>query len=138
MIDIKELRIGNWVLNAFGKPVKIYDIISKRNTTGYATETLSPIPLTAEILEKVGFKKKLIGEDICYLKPYKRPLDEHARHDIVLISFDAVSGGKTSIFAVAIREYYRDFQFAITSIKYVHQLQNLYFALTGQELEINL
>ena len=34
--------------------------------------------------------------------------------------------------------YWMDFNWDTIEIKYLHQLQNLYFSLSGEELEINL
>ena len=66
-----------------------------------------PIPLTEGWLLKFGFEKKIGWDDLIY----------HVKNNVDLYEF--LSG----------YEYY-DFH-----IKHVHQLQNLYFALTGEELK---
>ena len=113
MIAINELRFNNWVLDGFGNPVQILDIISEGNTSGYKLATLSPIPLSPEILEKAGF-----------------------RYDGYVWDTDKVVFGdyKDGV------HYCNGFSIGNKGIKieFVHQLQNLYFALTGQELTINL
>lgn len=80
-------------------------------------ENLRPVPLTPEILEKCG-AVKVEGEwqfkvAICALWISFRFHASHCYSEIGGIYL----GGQ---------------------IKYVHQLQNLYFALTGTELEVKL
>jgi hypothetical protein len=75
----------------------------------YATRDYSPIPLTPEILKKAGF---IISEAV-------------AEADIIELNrapyyFELKTGNEKVV------------------IKYLHQLQNSFFALTGQELEINM
>lgn len=71
-------------------------------------EDYEPIPLTEEWLEKSGFKST-----VEWLLKYKN-------NSTLLVS--DVKYGFQNI--------------PIQKIKYVHQLQNLYFALTGEELTI--
>jgi len=82
-------------------------------------EYIKPIPLTEEWLLKLGFDK------LYYHSVYSQPnanifskrgyfIKHYKRMDV---------------------EYYRFVREDVT-IKYVHQLQNLYFALTGDELEV--
>ena len=75
---------------------------------------IKPIPLTEEILLKCGFRKSKSG---MYL-------------------FDKFSFDLSDFeFGVESDYYYLTIS---ENIKYLHQLQNLYFALTDIELEINL
>ena len=69
-----------------------------------------PIPLTEEWLIKFGFEKQ------------NAMFYEFNKHQIRLIGDEV--------------PYWIDSSY-ITNIKHVHQLQNLYFALTGEELKIN-
>ena len=71
---------------------------------------LRPIPLTEEWLLKFGFNKF-----------QNRKIWIRKRVRVYLHSKDGFCYGLSS---------------SRTKIKYVHQLQNLYFALTGNELEI--
>jgi hypothetical protein len=131
MIQANELRIGNWLLTESGTPQQVAYIgetIGFHNNMGgtdkhqknpifsYDIEKIEPILLTPEILEKVGF--------------------EHS-YDSVLPYQDAYENGYFILNA----------QFELTDkdgliiskqIKYVHQLQNLYFTLTETELKIEL
>lgn len=140
MIDAKELRIGNWV-NIHDKPASTYHpqkitAIYSNNRVEMAdsgfeidfpfdADSLYPIPLTPELLEKAGFKV-VVGQaftamaskqgiDLFFLYP---AIDETLE---VVFAFNNLQGETTR------RE-----------LKYVHELQNLIFALTGQELEITL
>lgn len=110
-----ELRIGNYVnidgdaLYVTGSDIAYFEYNDKEYTA---------IPLTPEILEKAGFVSNSIVPFI------KGRLAITARHDQDYI-FEWCK---------------RDDQFGSpgTSFKYVHELQNLYFALTGEELPIEL
>ena len=116
-MQASELRIGNYVSNQtgelrdilIGKPHKflIGDFVW---ADGYV-----PIPLTKEWLLKFGFEKRDKTEDgIIY----------------GILNFTLIYG----------RTYDNDFCYFLNGyhndchLKYVHQLQNLYFALTGTEL----
>ena len=79
-------------------------------------ESFWGIPLTEEILLKCRFKKK---------NGYKFVL--HNSH-FSLVMIDSIN-----------REDYAFSHYNLwVNLEHVHQLQNLYFALTGQELEVNL
>lgn len=85
---------------------------------GYAIESTSvnPIPITPEWLERCGYKK-----DSTDKKWYKSP------HNLPPIyQWRPGSFGMDGL------------PLAAKSIEYVHQLQRLYFALTGEELKIEL
>lgn len=110
-----EVRIGNWVYD-----LKFQSNLQFRSFFGLCNfeqspDDFQPIPLTPEILKKAGFVK----EGLRYSK------------DWVYLWQD----GNNIVFALA------EMQEAIGTflpVKFVHQLQNLYFAFTGEELEINL
>ncbi len=106
-MDVKELRIGNWVMG-IDRPYLV--------TAGVLFEfsglKCDPIPLTEEWLVKFGLAvdKWFIDES------FKITKDEHYGWEIHV---------QNATHTQAI---------AFAYIKYVHQLQNLYFALTGEEL----
>ena len=110
-MDEKELRIGNWVeypLIGFKKIRAGEDIDDISDNAGM------PIPLSPEILEKAGFEKDSVG---------------YFNNGIYCMKFN------NNTCKWSFGEWYMG-QFC--EIKYLHQLQNLYFALTGEELNINL
>ncbi len=79
---------------------------------------LQPIPLTPELLEKCGFKSN-------HPTYYYIPIEDNCLH--VYYSNNGLYGYNVKYMHAYLGE-----------IKYLHQLQNLYFALTGEELEIDL
>ena len=110
-----ELRIGNWFYNNNGEGIKCQ--IQHLVFCDSIECKYNPIPLTPEWLEKFGFESEDVDD---YVK------DNHS----VIIEKKEYSYW----FAEQASDVYWQ-QLAV--IKYVHQLQNLYFALTGEELEIN-
>lgn len=120
-VQANELRIGNFIkYEHLGNPVKIgaVDIvhISDNNSN------VSPIPLTEEWLVKLGAKKNQLPN--CYYISVTNLKAE--------LHFETFSN--TDEILTRIISHYSDLIFDI--IKYVHQLQNLFFALTGEELTI--
>lgn len=81
----------------------------------YKIEELSPIPITEEILLKCGFEK------VRYEKYAHNKLNKLRAYPHVM---------KNGFGAYIMGAY------TLPNIKYLHQLQNLYFALTGEELNI--
>lgn len=138
MINTQELRIGNYLQSETGEylPVEyvMKDVIGLRNNIGgvqkhqinpifsYDIEKIKPIPLTEDILLKCGFVQ------IAYLKN----IDEN-----FFLTTDAM-GFRLQVEKNHEDGYYICESLSLNHIKYLHQLQNLYFALTGTELEINL
>lgn len=114
MIQANELRITNFILddgvvNAVIM-IGIYSVqlaTKQGNIIQAGLDLIEPISLTEEWLLKFGFKK---------INTTWYKLGNMA----INISFDVEWGSKW----MGIR------------LKYVHQLQNLYFAITGQELTL--
>lgn len=129
MIPANELRIGNWVkyhddTNIRVTPEIISAQIDANKIKGHGS-WVYPISLTPEILEKCGFENTGVY--------YKLQIGaSYEKGTIILIIYESRlqisigTGGEGCEWI---------FLPAPTSI---HQLQNLYFALTGQELKINL
>lgn len=119
-MDARELRIGNLVLDPEGLVSKILSISTESNSTdgkyylendynGHP-EDLRSIPLTEEWLLKFGFSDGYT---------------EFKKGWFVICSEDGIFYFQFENYSV---------EFPDVKIKYVHQLQNLYFALTGEEL----
>ncbi len=124
MIQANELRIGNWIHNPVQEinfQVDLATIGNVARDNGNKNKVPSrllyqPIPITEEILLKCGFEKK------------KQRFE--SKEALLRISyFD-------SAWHCSIGD--DDFGFLFRTIKHLHQLQNLYFALTGKELQIEL
>nr|DAH30074.1 MAG TPA: hypothetical protein [Caudoviricetes sp.] len=138
-IDIKELRFGNYVsfTDPSGEtsnmivggvmPDEILLWFPPNVSSGDKVEVsngitirgwqdgpeINPIPLTKELLLKCGFEEEFGG--IIY---YNRNQG---------IEFNFSNGWCTASRG----------EYDIVDVQYLHQLQNLYFALTGEELEVN-
>ena len=122
-----DLRIGNWV-NIFLNDVDYNTIQIKVDDLYYIIQkngVYEPIPLTEEWLTKFGFK--YINTESSYLT-YAEP-----SHNYYLQMDVRKSDNKWIILDNTMSEL---IAFAMVDIIYVHQLQNLYFALTGEELII--
>lgn len=108
MIKEKDLRVGNLVL--YDDKLFEVDVI-----VTFADNDFNPIPLTPEILEKCGFEK--------------------VYQSYVLDKFFLYNGPDVA------GDWWFKMSEAVgftVKIKYLHQLQNLYYALTGEELKINM
>lgn len=121
MIDVKELRIGNYVLpiNDSGREAKIGTVFAinnnfvsvNGNNNPYDNHRIEPVLITENILSKCNFVKQERGDTVVYYNPLME-LDAYFRLNRV--------------------DYYN------IEVKYLHQLQNLFFDLTGKELEVSI
>jgi len=127
MIDIKELRIGNWV-DFLGYPVQIIGISARiRPDVGYVEIPgydhphkgihFKPIPLTGNWLCGFGWG-------------YNERTNSYENQD-----------ARMHLEHITRNDSYRMFNYILKSliadrIFYVHQLQNIHFCLTGQELTL--
>lgn len=120
MIQSNELRLGNWV-EAEGCPYQITHV-----STG---DEWVPITVAPEILEKAGFELNGDKNSQYY---FKNGLRYHpgSKHLTILRGCDKAGESQAGCCGTSIGD-------AII-IKHLHQLQNLYFALTGEELNIQL
>jgi hypothetical protein len=118
-MEIKELRIGNYI-SPLGIGVTkvegfcIWDnLIQSSNFAERSIEDFEPIPLTEEWLIKFGLKQSNLDIKRFYL----------LGTDLYFFN------NKKIIFNAESSSLY-------VELKYVHQLQNLYFSITQTELEI--
>ena len=117
-----ELRIGNWV-SVYDSYYRLHEdemeiLMGARNYDDYYG-----IPLTPEILEKAGFF--LLAKNNCfYCKKIaigREVIEISVCHKDGIVFYDGKYQEKLPL-----------------TYKYLHQLQNFYFALTGEELIISL
>ena len=123
-----ELRIGNEVFYEETEiTLSISDlvVIDLANKQGYEHK-YKPIPLTEEWLLKFGFEETYAKN--CFKKRLFET--EHFIYVTITKTHNILSIGDRYIS----NEYIM--VFVTNPIEYVHQLQNLFFALTGNELEI--
>ena len=118
MIKSNELRIGNYVFDADNDILQIAEIFREgvsfvgSNIKNYHS-SIEPIPLTEEWLLKFGFEKSMAWTYAIEIGNNKR-----------LVYYLGEKGWSIGFMR------YSEF----SNLKYVHQLQNLLFALTGKEL----
>jgi len=112
-----ELRIGNYVEGESGYvyPFELsdfYDWYNDHNSHLYG-DSVKPIPITEEWLLKFGFVPHPPDTDSFYPYYWRKTIRINYKENKWYIAHHAVY------------------------IHYVHELQNLYFALIGEELIIN-
>lgn len=127
MIDVKELKIGNYIDYSLSNlPQRIKSIIF--SSEGYvvnfldsdfanSVEKIKPIPITEEWLLKFGFISN----------PYQD------RYELVNIYFQ---GCKLCFECDKTKGFTELWISEFPNIKYVHQLQNLFHIVTGSELQL--
>jgi len=142
-MEANELRIGNYVyLTADGhedEPDLVkWDIIDYEYYTD-KMDYIQPIPLTEEILLKCGFEvEKYIATGDFYLCG-KKVISINRRSYKIIISADDYSNWNFLVDSNYLyKDISREIKQNILPFQYLHQLQNLYFALTNQELEVKL
>lgn len=125
-----DLRIGNWIIHedTFGM---VYNETTKQITNGSELDDLQlsqskPIPLTEEWLVKFGFEKSWSCMD--YDRYQKEGFNMLKDYGEQCIKLPRDGGGY-----IHLNCGYYDNEI---DFDYVHQLQNLYHALTGKELTI--
>lgn len=151
MINSRELRIGNLIelpsFNGTGENILadlnyhifICDVNCIRDSEHYGKDWAGrPIPLTEEWLVKLGFELESTSK-------WKSGYSDIARTDKVyttnMFGFDSSETieidviyniEETELRRIGVRKSVGS---KTIDIKYVHTLQNLYFALTGEELQ---
>lgn len=108
-MEAKDLRIGNLVQSRDGM---FFEVTSEDLMFIESGSNCKPIPLTEEWLVKFGFEKDFNG----FYKLFK----ESEVPVLIKDGFWTCDG----------------ICFSVNCLYHVHQLQNLYFALTGEELTI--
>lgn len=133
MINENELRLGNYILQKINTRIisvkfthQHFELLKVGNT-----KDLFPVILKAEVLEKCGFSENK-----------KYPLLPEAREFILVLP---VIGNATNEIRAYIKNNKECFGRATinnlpvsNNFYHLHQLQNLYFALTAEELDVNL
>lgn len=122
MIKANELRMGN-IINTkqfgiqtitgiiCGSQVSVIHFSKTDHKLHCASFLCEPIPLTPEVLERYGLKN---DDGYYHNEDYSFSIEE--RDNEYFYEYDGRNIGK--------------------GCKYLHQLQNLYFVLTGEELEV--
>lgn len=133
-MNTRELRVGNWVIS--------YDNIDREPVFAYITDVgegwasvalgdsceahddiFEPIELSSEILTGCGFKSKHVDDPQAFF--------DRSTLCYYIDDFKLHRQGDDGVFMY----YTYDSEVAV---EYLHQLQNLYFAINGDELNIEL
>lgn len=127
-IQARELRIGNWVdydfittqLRGYVKLTAdlLIDLLQLQQIDGDIS-IVKPIPLTGELLKRIGFT---ISKGWCemIIKHEKLRFYSHLEVDKIWV------------------ELLDEYDGVLSICRNLHHMQNLHFALTQTELEINL
>lgn len=143
-LKCSDLRIGNYV-NYENRPFEVIEIspvsLVVRKKIGdifemqhRALDVAQPIELTEELLLKIGFKKeRQLISNLFYLD-YETDVDNIIRVKYVIYP------KAPSLLKITTSQCgnYECFEFMKRGIKYLHELQNAYYLLTGKELEVEL
>lgn len=118
-ISANELRVGNWIQTPVRKKamqanIKVIRMLQTR------PNVFEAIQITPEWLDRFGFEKCLL-DDITY---YNLQLTANCDYNLA-IGCDT----KNEFIEVRLYPYGKHFRY-----RFVHQLQNLYHAITGTEL----
>ena len=136
-----ELRIGNWIEHD-GMFLELYDFNNSLSLVTFKTSpttthspginkaNIKPITLTEEWLKRFGFKQ---------IKRYDQSNDGTGylwswSNDVIW--FDKRENSQPFL-SLYFRSRTTDKDKYKNQLLYVHQLQNLYFALTGEELTLS-
>jgi len=121
-MEIKELRVGNWVqLEEPGKSCKIEQHHFLSDEEGYCAfmDHIKPIPLKGNWMNRIGLSGELTTLPVLP----ERGLCFFRFNESIFLFIDDSEKKSSS---------------ALLRIDFVHKAQNLYYELTGNELVINL
>lgn len=128
MIDAKDIMVGNWFEHnanwCFRSPEDLKPFLFQWEERDWyalgectmSLDDVSPIPLSPDILEKCGFEN-------VYENKWANDLVEIQHYELG-DWYELLNGEERTNWT--------------HQVKYVHQLQNLYYSLTNQELNIHL
>ncbi|WP_428743193.1 hypothetical protein [Tenacibaculum sp.] len=130
MIETKELRIGNYFIGHDNKVFEwsLFHFALLQNETGITLDEIikEPISLTEDWLLRFGFErvdtqfyKKEIGGNVFILVNYNK----RSTGCFGAVTFETDLKEDSYVGHIKKR------------CKYIHELQNLYFSLTGEELK---
>ena len=129
MIKVNDLRIGNWLYytHTAKHPMQVIGVRNDWVSLDFAEsreDEVNPIPLTEKLLKRLRFKN----------------LGEESTRDTRILVFkkNEFYIGLDNGFWLLNHSNNSYYTFALRRLKYVHELQNAYYAMTGKELNIKL
>jgi hypothetical protein len=138
-MEATELRIGNKVQpkpedrQRYGTMCEVTQVYKGGFTVDYhyPGAWFEPIPLTPDILEKAGFVLDGFKQYRISINPFDSGTKDLCfSGDYLYLEEGSGKPGSNDIVTLWNKDLMKNF--------YLHQLQNLIFALTGEELNINL
>ena len=124
-MEAKEFRLDNYIyLHDSLHKVKLATL---ENLACNPKHNYKPVPLNEDWLKKFGFESDV--ENCYYLDLKGRTLEDEP---FIYVNYNGADKADTG-FAISGEMY--EGSIGIT-LEYVHQLQNLFFALTGKELTL--
>jgi hypothetical protein len=128
MIGSNELRIGNLINLKNRNGIFVFPVtgiieqgvfINHNNGEWRLSyHEVDPVLLTEEAISKCGFKEVGFYDNVYYLDDFRIYLDKKADYGLL--------------------KYEKETENIEIEIDSIHKLQNVYFALTGKELEVDL
>lgn len=124
-MEAKDLRIGNYIDYETER-----EIVTMQITYEYirlihnGNKNFKPIPLTEEWLLKFGFEKEV---------EYKKKINFSRFHLFQINASNPYNDNKNEF---KVNFYQSKQTVELCRIKYVHELQNLFFCLCGEELTL--
>lgn len=145
-LSASELRIGNrvmysgsdWVVAGINSPApnkeerwnnKWVIELYQNGLVNATIDEIQPIPLTEAILLKCGFEKHINETQIDGIE-MKLQISGHGRDGSWFSSCGKLNGGLV-VLCLCRGNYFSN------NFEYLHELQNIYYYLTNQELTIN-
>ncbi len=120
----QELRIGNYYDNN-GQTETVTVSVIEALLESESRAWIKPIPITEEWLVKFGFKLTSDSGDVKHFDfPNNSDYSIYLDHKDIALAYNTKSG-------------YYCLMYDVHYLQSVHQLQNIFYALTGEELTIN-
>ena len=132
-MEKNELRIGNIVYDSLNQSYDVVIGINNNDTVDFPFGLNNDIcfgdgiKINSDIIKTLGFIQDNPIEEF-YVKTYNDPLDKN------YIKMTMFFANNKWTLCVILGE---DSRTVIKDIKYVHQIQNAFYSVTGQELEID-
>lgn len=127
MIDATDLMANNWVVHLERLFMRVVTIVPKMIdgqfwwvVNGVLEKDIDPIPITPELIEKIGWEKHQDNEFILGYRTKNNYYLAFIRKPEPFNTGDIIVGSEMKI------------------IKYLHELQNTYRWDSGKHLEVNL
>ena len=132
-MERNQIRIGNIVYDSLNQSYDIVVGINNNDTVDFPFSLnndisfIEGIKINSDIIKTLGFIQDKPTEEF-YVKTYNDPLDKN------YIKMTMFFTNNRWTLCVILGEVSST---VINDIKYVHQIQNAFFMVTGQELEID-